>query len=204
MQITFPVSNMPMRWRWISAIRRFRGAATRSWPDSRSAKWLAWAWTAGCRLTLCWTSPRAGLGFWHLASTSRTPCARCTRTRAWYRAEFCTEELWGRPPGLRGSSRTRSEGGNYDKSSIIRGSQPVPSNNRSNLRPTKHPTDSSAGQRAPGIGLPEARQTHGPAGKPEIVNDTAEFRLNDYTMDDVKFVQLYTARRLQHDNLEVI
>ena len=45
--------------------------------------------------------------------------------------------------------------------------------------------------------------THGPAGKPEIVNDTAEFRLNDYTMDDVKFVQLYTARRLQHDNLEV-
>jgi len=31
---------------------------------------------------------------------------------------------------------------------------------------------------------------HGPAGKAEIVKNTAEFRLDDYTMEDVKLVPL--------------
>jgi hypothetical protein len=32
--------------------------------------------------------------------------------------------------------------------------------------------------------------SHGPAGKAEVLKNTAEFRLNDYTMEDVKFVPL--------------
>ena len=32
--------------------------------------------------------------------------------------------------------------------------------------------------------------SHGPAGKADIVKHTAEFRLDDYTMEDVRFVPL--------------